>query len=161
MATVDRSLPKVLKKREGAHENYVSAFGKSEHLRGLIRFKLAYVEQPDVAVIKEQSAPSNSASRQLPTIRRGWLFAGGDMGDDYQSITESTIAAIEAMASEPRETMICDAGSLLSLAASLYWSWSSMVGEDAQQVDCDRMIMAIAELQEKRRERALQYLVFR
>lgn len=33
MAAVDGKLPKVLKKREGAHENYVSAFGKSEHLR--------------------------------------------------------------------------------------------------------------------------------
>ena len=82
------------------------------------------------------------------------------MGDDYQSITESTIDAIEAMAREPRETVICDVGSLLSLAASLYWSWASMVGEDAKQEDCDRMIRAIADLQAKRRERALQYLVF-
>jgi hypothetical protein len=33
MAAVDSWLPKVLKKREGAHDNYVSAFDKIEHLR--------------------------------------------------------------------------------------------------------------------------------
>lgn len=33
MAAVDGWFSKVLKKREGAHEKYVSVFGKSEHLR--------------------------------------------------------------------------------------------------------------------------------
>lgn len=75
--------------------------------------------------------------------------------DEYRPLTAATIEAIEAMATEPRDTVICDEGSLLSLAASLYWSWAEAVGESAQQADCDRMIFVIAELQHKRRELAL------
>jgi hypothetical protein len=33
MAAVERWLPKALKKREGAHDNYVNAFEDSAHLR--------------------------------------------------------------------------------------------------------------------------------
>lgn len=77
------------------------------------------------------------------------------MLDTYEAITAAAIDAIEAMARDSKDTVICDAGSLLSLAASTYWSWASIVGEAAQQVDCDRMIRAIAELQRKRRLIAL------
>lgn len=80
------------------------------------------------------------------------------MVHSYQAITEAAVDAIEAMARDPRDTEICDAGSLLSLAATTYWSWASIVGVAAQDVDCDRMIWAIAELQRKRRLHALSLM---
>lgn len=77
------------------------------------------------------------------------------MDDSYDAITTTAIEAIEAMASDPRDTMICDAGSLLSLAASVYLSWGCLVGDLVRPADNDRMLNAIAELQMKRKERAL------
>lgn len=77
------------------------------------------------------------------------------MNHSYELITAAAIEAIEAMARHPRDTVICDADSLLSIAACIYWSWSTMVGDNARQVDCDRMILVIGELQEKRKAHAL------
>lgn len=71
------------------------------------------------------------------------------MENSYYATTTAAIDAIEAMASDPRDTMICDAGSLLSLAASVYWSWTCLVGDLLLSADNDRMISAIAELQSK------------
>lgn len=77
------------------------------------------------------------------------------MDDSYETITTAAIEAIEAMATDPRDTVICEAGSLLSLAANIYWSWTNTVGDKAMLADSDRMLRAICVLQEKRKARAL------
>lgn len=77
------------------------------------------------------------------------------MDDSYDAITIAAFEAIEAMASDPRDTVICDTDSLLSLAAGVYWSWACLVGDLVRPADNGRMLNAIAELQMKRKERAL------
>lgn len=72
------------------------------------------------------------------------------MHDTFEAIATVAIEAVEAMARDPR-----DAGSLLSLAASIYWSWVCLAGELARRADNDRMLLAIAEMRMKRKEQAL------
>lgn len=61
------------------------------------------------------------------------------MDHSYQSITAAATDAIEAMAREPRDTVISDASSVHALALSVYWSWSHHVGKEARPEDCERM----------------------
>lgn len=68
------------------------------------------------------------------------------MDHSYESITRAATEAIEAMAREPRDTLICDVGSLRSVAAGVYWSWACLVGQAARNEDSDRMASAIAKI---------------
>lgn len=61
------------------------------------------------------------------------------MDHSYESITAAATEAIEAMATEPRDTIICDAGSVRSVAVGVYWSWARLVGDAARPEDSDRM----------------------
>lgn len=65
------------------------------------------------------------------------------MDHTYQSITTAAIEAIEAMAREPRDTIICDASSVRNVAVGVYWSWTQLVGEAARQEDSEKMIRLI------------------
>lgn len=61
------------------------------------------------------------------------------MKHTYQSITAAAIEAIEAMAREQRDKVICDAALLQPLAAEVYWSWKCLVGAAARDEDSERM----------------------
>lgn len=57
------------------------------------------------------------------------------MDQNYESITRSTVAAIEEMALTPGDNAICDSGALRALAALVYSSLSKLVGSTARGVE--------------------------
>jgi len=68
------------------------------------------------------------------------------MDHSYESITRAATEAIEAMAREPRDNLVCDVGSLRSVASGVYWSWACLVGQAARSEDSDRMERAITKI---------------
>lgn len=61
----------------------------------------------------------------------------------YTSITDTVINALNSMAANTHDTVICDAQDVSALARYVYLSWENLVGEVARADDRELMIRVL------------------